>query len=76
MLTSQSATRKDKRTGIADMQHRHFTTIAAIIVDLERVTDLSADDRREVAITFAINLAKTNPKFDRARFLRACGLEG
>ncbi len=76
MLTSQSATRKDKRTGIADMQHRHFTTIATILSRLVITTDLSANDRKEIAAHFAMELRATNPKFDRARFLRACGLEG
>ena len=33
-LTPATALRKDRTTGVADMQHRHFTTIAAIIRDM------------------------------------------
>jgi hypothetical protein len=67
-LKTESANRKDIRTGIADMQRRHFATVAAIIRG--GFEDHARDD---VARIFADNLAKTNPRFDRARFLRACG---
>lgn len=71
MLTTESALRKDKRTGklvYADgMQHRHFACIAAIIAGIENVKE-----RDKTAQRFADAFAGGNPRFDRARFLRAC----
>jgi hypothetical protein len=65
-LTTQAASRKDLNTGLSEMQHRHFATVAAIIRGL-------ADDgvREHVAEHFARELRKTNPRFDRERFIRA-----
>lgn len=75
MITPESATRKDKTTGIADMQHRHFSTIATIINDMRRDADSTSKfDADRVAHHFADQLRATNPKFDHARFLRACGV--
>ncbi len=72
-LKTQAANRKDLNTGKADLQHRHFATIATIL----RAMPL---DRRmspaQVAEHFADELRATNPKFDRARFLAACKTEG
>lgn len=67
-LTTESALAKDKRTGKAEMQHRHFATVAAIIASLPR----NPVDRNSVAEHFADELADTNPKFNRDRFLAAC----
>lgn len=75
MLSPEAANRKDTRTGINDMQHRHFTTIAAIIRNMRRAGDAtSAFDADRVAHHFADELRATNPKFDRKRFLTACGV--
>lgn len=70
MLTPESATAKDIRTGLAPMQHRHFATVATII--RERLGALSKKDRDYVANVFSIALQETNPKFDKARFRAAC----
>ena len=64
-LTDEAATRKDRTTGKSEMQHRHFATIAAIL------SNMNAD--RETCERWADELAPTNYKFDRRRFLRACG---
>jgi hypothetical protein len=69
-LTTESALRKDKTSAFAPMQHRHFATIAAIIAAMPE-TDLN---RYCAAMAFANELHKTNPNFDRARFLKACDL--
>lgn len=53
----------------AEMQRRHFNTIAAIIARMDNFDHFPGD----VAAHFARELASTNPNFDRARFLRACG---
>lgn len=70
MLSTEAASRKDARTGISPMQHRNFTTIATIISEL----NLDKNVRFDVARQFADRLAFTNPKFDRQRFLVACGV--
>ena len=74
MLTIESATRKDKRSAkyakMDAMQHRHFAVIADIIADIP-------DKKIRFACTqqFVAALAGTNSRFDRARFMRACGVD-
>lgn len=68
MLTTASALRKDTTQPTrARFQHAHFAEIARIIRS-------SSDDRNKAYwIAFFTNeLAGTNPKFDRARFIKAC----
>lgn len=69
MLTTESAARKDRTSGkSATLQHRHYACIASIIRELAPV------QRRDVvALHFADQLRFTNPRFDRDRFLKACG---
>lgn len=69
VLTTEAALRKDKTNAHATLEHRHFATIAAIIADMPLAFS------GVVALHFADALRHTNPKFDRARFLRACGVE-
>jgi hypothetical protein len=69
-LAYLAARRKDARTGKADLQHRHFATIATIIKD----APFGPIERRRIAEHFATELHSTNDRFDRARFLAACGL--
>jgi len=71
MLSTETALRKDRNAGYAYMQHRHFATIAAIISELE---EIAPETHETVANYFAARLAQTNPRFDRDRFLRACGV--
>lgn len=69
MLKPAAALRKDKTNAFASsMEHRHFATIAAIIAGMNDLANNGAVARR-----FASELAITNPKFDRERFLAACG---
>lgn len=73
MLTTESAQRKDQNNARkATFEHRHFATVAAIIKDMD------GEDfeglRGTIARRFADELAGTNPRFDRSRFLRACGV--
>lgn len=70
-LTEKSAHRKDVGK-IADMQHRHFATIATIIATLKQQHGDKAHTPEEIAAHFAHYLTRTNDKFDRSRFLRAC----
>lgn len=39
MLTQSAAIRKDTRTGMAKMEHRHFATIAVIIKDMPVISE-------------------------------------
>lgn len=75
-LTPETAARKDRTQPSGnEMQHRHFATIAAIIRDMDFVhtgTQGFVDIREDVATHFANGLARTNPRFDRKRFLAAC----
>jgi len=71
MLTKESAHRKDLTTGLADMQHRHFATVATIIREMP--ADVYGTD--QVAEIFADRLGHTNPNFDRRRFLLACKVQ-
>lgn len=68
-LTTESALRKDKRNAVSTMEHRHFATVAAILRDM----DIAGGQRSSVIRQFADALARTNLRFDRERFLRACG---
>jgi len=66
-----NAHRKDINTaanGVV-LQHRHFAFIAATIATMP-----DAGYRADVALMFADACEKTNPKFDRKRFLAACNV--
>lgn len=51
------------------MTRKHFILAAATIKCIENL-----DERRKMAEFNAAQFAKANPRFDRARFLAACGL--
>jgi len=51
------------------MTRRDFELIA------DTIRELPTTMRLRVALQFADNLRGTNPRFDRVRFLRACGVE-
>lgn len=68
MLSPEAATRKDRMAGKSEMQHRHFATIATILRNMAAT--------RAVCEHWADELAPTNARFDRKRFLTACGWEG
>ena len=62
------------------MQRRHFQFIANVFAQGEPLgCGPKSDAHREcwtaLAESFASRLASTNPGFDRARFLAACGME-
>lgn len=71
-LTTESAARKDKTNAHATtFEHRHFARLAAILADMP----IRWGQRRgDVINHFADQLANTNPRFDRRRFLAACGI--
>lgn len=72
-LSDHAALAKDQSTTGANvqLQHRHFAFIARTIATLDDMIM-----REHVADTFGRACGKTNPKFDAARFYKACGLEG
>jgi hypothetical protein len=66
------------------MQRRHFELIAASIhrsrmakslIGNAKERNAAIDGIRLVATDLAASLAATNPDFDRARFMKACGLD-
>lgn len=73
-LTQESASRKDRNAPLqAKLQHRHFAFIAAVIAGMpDHAASLRAQ-KRSCAISFAEACAGSNARFDRARFMRACG---
>jgi hypothetical protein len=77
-LTTESALRKDKRSGqnrrLDAMQHRHYSVIAAIIAEMPTFAPTLRTQKRSCALSFAEALA-VNPNFNRVRFMRACGEE-
>lgn len=54
------------------MSRQHFTIIAETIRQTIFGT-VTAEQREAIALQFADSLEATNPRFDRARFLKACG---
>ncbi len=75
MLSTAASLSKDRRSARCEMQHRHFACIADIIREMPKVHNGEhgfVDIREDVAEEFADALARTNPRFDRARFLAAC----
>ena len=72
-LKTESANRKDLNTAKhgVELQHRHFSFIAATIAEVSDSNRL----RSFMAEHFANACAATNPRFDRARFLKACGAQ-
>jgi hypothetical protein len=58
------------------MSRRHFELIARVLRE-QRDHASPAECQRldETARAFADELAATNPRFDRARFLTSCGVE-
>lgn len=74
MLTTESALRKDRTTAAnATLEHRHFAFIAATIKAMPDHAPSLRTQKRSVALAFADACAGTNPRFDRRRFLAACG---
>ena len=74
-LKPETALAKDRRSALCPLEHRHFAAIATIIRDLHAQGTMSLSDAGCVADHFADALAKTNPRFDRARFMAACAGE-
>lgn len=71
-LKPESALRKDRTTGLAPMQHRHFATIATILRDMRVDLNGAGMLTDEVVLYFSARLSETNPNFDRDRFIKAC----
>lgn len=75
-MKPESMLRKDARSAEhpnVTFQHRHFAFLAGVIAENEH--GFLPLTRAAIARAFADALATTNPRFDRARFLRACGVE-
>jgi len=51
------------------MSRKHFEIIAATLAN----APINNGQRAQIALEFAMRLARENERFDRARFLKACG---
>lgn len=57
------------------MTSQHFELIAKTIREMDKVNNQEhgfIDIREDVAYEFALALKKTNPNFDKERFVKAC----
>lgn len=65
--------------GAPSMTRQHFALIAEVIAERRTVAhnydDVVYDELDRISKAFASALASTNPNFNRARFLRACGVD-
>jgi len=59
---------------IIAMTKKHFEFIAATIAAMPDFADTLRAQKASCASSFADALQKTNPRFDRARFIKACNL--
>ena len=50
------------------MTRKHFVMIAQVVSAIDNI-----DTRREVALNFASEFQKENPRFDIEKFIKACG---
>lgn len=77
-LKTEAAARKDKTTGRgAELQHRHFCFIADMLKNaggFGETEGVQEEQWQRIVDQFADACAQSNPKFDRARFLKACGV--
>lgn len=77
-LTPTTALSKDKLGARhpAKLEHRHFAVIAGILAKMNGVfLAVNPEQRQAIREHFADELAKTNPNFDRKRFLAAAAEE-
>lgn len=61
------------------MTRRDFEMIAEVIAERVRLHEhrtLRVTTLHELALDFADRLRATNPRFDRDRFMAACGFKG
>jgi hypothetical protein len=74
-LTPESANRKDQNTGQnVVLQHRHFAFIASVIASMPDTNAAETDAKVRAMSAFADACALSNPRFDRARFVKACAV--
>ena len=70
-----SKTLREGRANLVDTNQKLLAKIGAE-KDAARVKELEAEwDQRDIANKFATALATTNPRFNRKRFLTACGID-
>jgi len=71
-MKPETMARKDARTAetLPVFQHRHFAAIAAVFA-----AGQDEGPGYSSAHEMANMLQRSNPRFDRARFLRACGVQ-
>lgn len=83
-IESEPTAEADPNRGIQAVTKKDFEAIAGAIKDAAMALpdadatghdNIQAQVMRSMAASIATSLATTNPKFDRARFLAACGVQ-
>ena len=79
-LSSQAARRKDMRVFplTLELQHRHFAFMAAVLKSEKPGSNWDVNKRLQWQLmvrSFADACSRTNPRFDRERFLAACNYD-
>jgi hypothetical protein len=57
------------------MSRKDYELIARVLRDANVADEHQYELLERIALGFALELAATNPRFDRERFLAACGVE-
>jgi hypothetical protein len=70
-MSAKAAHKKDLSSKPVTMTHQHFRFVAAVLRAQMTIAPITT---QPVVMHFADALRSTNPNFDRARFLAACGV--
>lgn len=57
------------------MTKKDYKLIAGTLYDVKYSDNVNNKDRKAIATLLAIRFELNNPKFNRSKFLKACGLE-
>ena len=57
------------------MTRKHYVAIAEILRARKGIWSTAELARKDIAERIADTMANDNPRFDRARFLKACGVQ-
>jgi hypothetical protein len=72
-LSDKAAKNKDELGGDGSaFQHRHYAFVASVIKAMPSFAESLRTQKQSCALAFSEAFSRTNPRFNRIRFLRAC----